>query len=196
MPERPAKNFAVGGLIREQRRKRNMTLTELGSSAGVSAGYLSQLERMQAVPSLATLGNIARALDLPIEHFVAVPNASNGVTRLATRPRFNIGDTSITYEKLGYDHPLNDISSMILTVPVGFVSETVTHDGEEIIFILEGSLEQRIGDEQYVLNKGDSLHFRSGIAHSWANPFDKPAKLIWTGTMALFGDQNTPTAAE
>lgn len=165
-----------------------MTLTALGERAGVTAGYLSQVERLQSVPSLATLGKIAKALDVRIEHFIAVPTADNAVTRRENRPRFTIGETSITYEKLGFEHPANQLSSLILNVPPGFHSETVSHDGEEVLYVLEGKLEQKIGDEQFVLHQGDSLHFRSGIPHSWANPFEEPARLVWTGTMTLFGD--------
>lgn len=191
MGESATNSLAVGGLIREQRKKLNMTLTVLGKRAGVSAGYLSQLERMQAVPSLSTLGQIAKALNVRIEHFIAVPTADNAVTRKETRPRFTIGETSITYEKLGLEHPSNQLSSLILTVPPGFRSETVSHEGEEVLYVLDGALEQKIGDEQFVLHQGDSLHFRSGIPHSWANPFEKPARLVWTGTMTLFGDDRS-----
>lgn len=188
MNESATNKLAVGGLIREQRKRLNMTLTALGERAGVTAGYLSQVERLQSVPSLATLGKIAKALDVRIEHFIAVPTADNAVTRRENRPRFTIGETSITYEKLGFEHPANQLSSLILNVPPGFHSETVSHDGEEILYVLEGKLEQKIGDEQFVLHQGDSLHFRSGIPHSWANPFEEPARLVWTGTMTLFGD--------
>lgn len=188
MNDSATNKLAVGGLIREQRKRLNMTLTALGERAGVTAGYLSQVERLQSVPSLATLGKIAKALDVRIEHFIAVPTADNAVTRRENRPRFTIGETSITYEKLGFEHPANQLSSLILNVPPGFHSETVSHDGEEILYVLEGKLEQKIGDEQFVLHQGDSLHFRSGIPHSWANPFEEPARLVWTGTMTLFGD--------
>ena len=52
----------VGALIRARRRQQHMTLMELGEAAQVSVGYLSQVERDHATPSLGTLAGIARAL--------------------------------------------------------------------------------------------------------------------------------------
>ncbi|WP_027834669.1 cupin domain-containing protein [Maritalea myrionectae] len=178
--------FAVGGLIREQRRRMKLTLTQLGERAGVSAGYLSQVERENAVPSLATLGQIALALGLEIEHFVSMPKATNAITRKSTRPKFHIGDSSVVYEKLAVEHPANELSSLILTIPPGYQSEVASHEGEEIIYMLEGRIEQTVADACYELGVGDSLHYRGGLPHSWSNPFDETAKIIWTGTLTLF----------
>ena len=65
----------VGAIIRARRRQMQMTLQELGDSAGVSVGYLSQVERDHATPSLGTLAQVARALDVGIDYFIATPNA-------------------------------------------------------------------------------------------------------------------------
>ncbi|AVX03689.1 hypothetical protein MXMO3_01158 [Maritalea myrionectae] len=163
-----------------------LTLTQLGERAGVSAGYLSQVERENAVPSLATLGQIALALGLEIEHFVSMPKATNAITRKSTRPKFHIGDSSVVYEKLAVEHPANELSSLILTIPPGYQSEVASHEGEEIIYMLEGRIEQTVADACYELGVGDSLHYRGGLPHSWSNPFDETAKIIWTGTLTLF----------
>lgn len=181
-----SQTFAVGSLIREQRRRMKLTLTQLGARAGVSAGYLSQVERENAVPSLATLGQIALALGLEIEHFVSVPKVTNAISRKHNRAKFQVGDSSVVYEKLAVEHPAHTLSSLILTIPPGYQSEVASHEGEEIIYMLEGQMEQTIVDARFVLGVGDSLHFRGGLPHSWSNPFDNPAKIIWTGTLTLF----------
>ncbi|MCF4099155.1 cupin domain-containing protein [Maritalea mediterranea] len=181
-----SQTFAVGGLIREQRRRMKLTLTQLGERAGVSAGYLSQVERENAVPSLATLGQIALALGLEIEHFISMPKATNAITRKENRATFHIGDSSVVYEKLAVEHPANELYSLILTIPPGYQSEVAAHEGEEIIYVLEGQIRQTIADASYVLGKGDSLHFRGSLPHSWSNPFEGAAKIIWTGTLTLF----------
>ena len=99
------------------------------------------------------------------------------------------------YERLGADFPGNQLSSFLMTVPPGYRSETVAHEGEEILFILEGSITQRLDGEEMVMNAGDSLHFRGNRPPSWSNHTDKPARLLWTGTLALFRSTARPSLA-
>jgi transcriptional regulator with XRE-family HTH domain len=182
----------VGALIRARRRQQHMTLQELGDKAEVSVGYLSQVERDHATPSLGTLASIARALGVGIDYFVSAPTAQTALTRAAERNRFSVDGSSIIYERLGADFPGNLLSSFVMTVPPGYRSETVAHEGEEILYVLEGSITQRLDDDEMVMNAGDSLHFRGNRPHSWSNHTDQPARLLWTGTLTLFRSTARP----
>lgn len=183
----------VGALIRARRRQQHLTLEALGKSAGVSVGYLSQVERDHATPSLGTLAGIARALGVGIDYFVSAPTAQNALTRAGERNRFSLDGSSIVYERLGADFPGNQLSSFIMTVPPGYRSETVAHEGEEILYVLEGSITQRLDGEEMVMSAGDSLHFRGNRPHSWSNHTEQPARLLWTGTLALFRSTAKPS---
>ncbi|WEJ57355.1 XRE family transcriptional regulator [Devosia sp. FJ2-5-3] len=182
----------VGALIRARRRQQHMTLMQLGEIAEVSVGYLSQVERDHATPSLGTLAQIARALGVPIDYFISAPAPQNALTRSEERSRFSIDGSSVVYERLGADFPGNQLSSFLMTVPPGYRSETVAHEGEEILFVLDGSITQRLDGEDMVMNAGDSLHFRGNRPHSWSNHTDRPARLLWTGTLALFRSTARP----
>lgn len=182
----------VGALIRARRRQQHMTLMQLGEAAAVSVGYLSQVERDHATPSLGTLAQIAKALKVSIDYFVSAPATHNALTRSGERSRFSIDGSSVVYERLGADFPGNQLSSFLMTVPPGYSSETVAHEGEEILYILDGSITQRLDGEEMVMNAGDSLHFRGNRPHSWSNHTDKPARLLWTGTLALFRSTARP----
>lgn len=182
----------VGALIRARRRQQHMTLMDLGAAAEVSVGYLSQVERDHATPSLGTLAQIARALGVSIDYFVAAPAPHNALTRAGERNRFSLDGSSIIYERLGADFPGNQLSSFIMLVPPGYRSETVAHEGEEILYVLEGAITQRLDGEEMVMKSGDSLHFRGNRPHSWSNHTDEPAKLLWTGTLALFRSTARP----
>ncbi|WP_246226240.1 helix-turn-helix domain-containing protein [Chelativorans xinjiangense] len=180
----------LGVLIRARRRKLGLTLQELGKAAGLSVGYLSQVERDNATPTLGTLAQIARSLDVPLDYFISAPRAEDALTRAEARRRFSIDGSSIVYERLGTEFPGNVLSSFILTVPPGYASETVSHEGEEIIYILEGSITQVLDGKEMVMGAGDSLHFRGNVPHAWANPGGEPARMLWTGTLALFNAAN------
>lgn len=185
----------VGALIRAERRRRHMTLQALGTAAGLSVGYLSQVERDHATPSLATLVQIARALGVTIDYFISTPNPADALTRSGERQRFSVDGSSVIYERLGAEFPGNILSSFILTVPPGYQSETVSHEGEEILYVLDGAITQRLDDEEMVIEAGDSLHFRGNRPHSWSNRTDRTAKLLWTGTLTLFRSSAMPKSA-
>jgi transcriptional regulator with XRE-family HTH domain len=176
----------VGALIRARRQRLRMTLTALGEAAGISVGYLSQVERDHATPSLGTLAQIARSLDVGVDYFIATPSAESALTRAAERQRFSVDGSSIAYERIAADFAGNVLSSFILTIPPGYKSEIVHHEGEEIIYVLEGAITQTLDDEAMLMGPGDSLHFRGNRPHSWANHTDEIARLLWTGTLPMF----------
>lgn len=177
---------SIGPLIRARRRQLSVTLQGLGEKSGVSVGYLSQLERGNATPTLGTLAQIAAGLDVGIDYFIATPRPGDALTVGADRPRFSIDGSSIVYERIGAEFPGRELSSFILHVPDGYRSETVSHEGEEIVFILEGSVVQVLEGEEFRMSAGDSLHYRGNRAHGWYNDSGKPAKILWTGTLELF----------
>lgn len=185
----------VGALIRARRRQQRMTLQALGGAANLSVGYLSQVERDHATPSLATLVQIANALDVSVDYFISTPNPADALTRSGERRRFSVDGSSVVYERLGAEFPGNILSSFILTVPPGYNSETVSHEGEEILYVLEGAITQKLDDEEMVIEAGDSLHFRGNRPHSWSNHTDRTARLLWTGTLTLFRSSAMPKPA-
>ncbi len=183
----------VGALIRAKRRQLQLTLQELSGAAGISVGYLSQVERDHATPSLGTLAQIARSLDVGVDYFIATPSPEDGVTRAGERGRFSVDGSSIVYERLATDFAGNVLSSFIMNVPSGYRSETVSHEGEEILFVLEGEITHWLDGEAMRLTEGDSLHFRGNRLHAWANETARPARLLWTGTLPLFRGKDAGT---
>lgn len=176
----------IGALIRARRQQMKMTLQQLGDASGISVGYLSQVERDHSTPSLGSLAQIARALDVGIEFFIATPNAREALTRNGERERFSVDGSSIIYERIGAEFPGSVLSSFILTIPPGYRSEVVSHEGEEILFMPEGSITQRVDDVEMTMSAGDSLHFRGNRPHAWWNDSNAPARMLWTGTLFMF----------
>lgn len=192
-PARPAATLPrIGALIRERRRQSRLTLTGLGLRAGLSAGYLSQIERDQATPSLATLAQVAQALGVGVDYFIAAPRAQDALSKAAGRRRFSIDDSSLAYERLSTEFPGSELSSFIIHVPPGYRSESMSHAGEEIVFVLEGEIVQWLDRVEIPLGPGDALHFRGNRRHAWANRGPRPARLLWTGTLSLFRPHAAP----
>ncbi len=184
--QQPQATTSIGPLIRGRRRQLSITLQELGEKSGVSVGYLSQLERDNATPTLGTLAQIARALGVGLDYFIATPRPADALTVAAERPKFSVDGSSVIYERLGAEFPGAELSSFILHVPPGYRSETVSHEGEEIVYVLEGSVVQVLEGEEFRMQAGDSLHYRGNRPHGWFNDSGAPAKILWTGTLELF----------
>ena len=176
----------IGATIRRRRKQQNLTLQALGEVSGVSYSYISQVERGNATPTLGTLAYIAHALGVTVDYFISTPRPADSVTRHNERLRFSVDGGSITYERLGAEFPGNELSSFLLDIPDGYVSETTSHDGEEIIYVIEGRLAQIVDGERIDLRAGDSLHFRASRRHSYINDSGRNARLVWTGTLSLF----------
>ncbi|WP_235602388.1 helix-turn-helix domain-containing protein [Sulfitobacter geojensis] len=174
---------ALGGRMRTQRHRLSMTLQQLSAASGVSVGYLSQVERGKATPTLGTLTQIAQALKVETDYFVRTPRAVDSLTRGDVRPKFAVAGSSIEYEQIGAERTGHEMTSYVMNVPPGYASEVVTHVGEEIIYILEGEISQMVGEREYLMGVGDSLHYLGTTPHCWSNKTDVPARILWVGRM-------------
>ena len=61
----------LGERIRGLRKRRKMTLSQLAESCELSTGYISQIERNLAYPSIPALVKIARSLGVTVQWFFA-----------------------------------------------------------------------------------------------------------------------------
>ncbi|WP_073144388.1 helix-turn-helix domain-containing protein [Litoreibacter ascidiaceicola] len=169
--------------MRAQRHRLSMTLQQLSVTSGVSVGYLSQVERGNATPTLGTLTQIAQALEVDAGYFVRPPRAVDSLTRGAGRPKFAVAGSSIEYEQIGAERAGHELTSFVMNVPPGYESEVVTHIGEEIIYILEGEISQMVGEREYLMGVGDSLHYLGSTPHCWSNKTSRLARILWVGRM-------------
>jgi len=185
MQEKLKTDPALGALIRKRRKQMGLTLQALCDDAGLSVGYLSQVERGQATPSLGTLAQIAQGLSVGLEYFIAKPKPADSLSRAGARPQFSIDGSSILYEAVGAEFPGAELSCYILHVPPGYESETVRHEGEEIIFLLAGAITQMLGGQRFILQQRDSLHYSGSTPHSWSNETDTTVSILWTGTLSV-----------
>lgn len=77
---------------------------------------------------------------------------------------------------------------MIIAPDLTKISEPVSHSGEEFIYCLSGKLEYFVGDESFILEKGDRLLFKATQSHKWRNSGSEPAEII----LILETDQDQP----
>ncbi|HLI23798.1 MAG TPA: helix-turn-helix domain-containing protein, partial [Acidimicrobiales bacterium] len=169
----------VGARVRQLRKARGFTLDQLVERSGVSIGTLSQLERGLANPSLAILAQVAHGLGTALPSLLDVPPAASPVVRRSQRTRLQLHDGAsgdgtasegVTYELLtpGADRLLEVL--WVETEP-GHSTESTpfVHAGEEVGIVIQGVSEVHVGDESYLLRRGDAISYASSIPHWFRN---------------------------
>jgi len=181
----------LGQAFRRRRTELGLTMQAVADSAGLSVGFISQVERGLAVPSLSSLVAIAEALDRPVSEFLDRP-LSSATTRNRKRQPFSVPGARRSYERLSTTFPGSRLHSVIAHEPPGMRVEPISHRGEEFFFVLEGEITVELEGRQVVLRTGDTIHFDSRRVHSTWNHSDRSAVLLWCGTMNVFEDAPKP----
>lgn len=178
----------LGRRLRDRRQSLGLTLKDVADRAGLSLGFISQIERGIAAPSLSSLVSVSRVLGVEVGEFLAQPLGDISFTRHQQRAVYAIGPNSLSYERVSSSFSGNILRSVIIHEPPGHRDEPIAHDGEEMFYVLEGTVTVEVQGEPTVLQAGDSIHFPSSKMHSTWNHSTKPAVLLWVGTMDVFGE--------
>ncbi|MEO0974520.1 MAG: XRE family transcriptional regulator [Pseudomonadota bacterium] len=177
---------SIGSLLKARRQALGLTLQELASRSELSAAFISQAERGKATPSIVSLINIAAALETDINYFITPPSPTSLVRR-ADNPQYIDIDSPVRYTRLDTSIRNQQMNALIMEIPPGTRLPVVHRpEGEDFFYVLDGEVEQRIGDEVFTLRQGDSAHHNTQIDHDVYNASDATARLIWVGTPVLF----------
>jgi transcriptional regulator with XRE-family HTH domain len=155
-------SIAVGSQVRRWRTSRALTLAQVAAASGINVGYLSQIENDKASPSLAVLGAIADALDVPPAWFLMDDVEAPSVVRAVDRP--------ITETELGRIEHVDGGAARDVTViegvarPGGRVG-LHAHPGDEHHLVLRGRFRMTQGDHTVELGPGDYLRWDGAIPH-------------------------------
>ena len=79
---------SLGTRLRERRQELGLTLKEVAEGAGLSVGFISQIERGITTPSLSSLVGVSRVLAMHVSDFLAQPSGTAALTRRSERPRY------------------------------------------------------------------------------------------------------------
>ena len=183
-------DLKFGGLIRECRQMKKLSMESVAEQAGLTIGFISQVERNITVPSLVSLQSIARVLGQRLSFFLERPFDDDDITRPHERLAFRELDDGVTIEVLSRGFPGSEMQSALVYQPGGFRSEPIHEKGEAVVFIQEGELTFEFKDESKVLKVGESIHFDSTRTHTVWNHTDKRTVSLWTGTLAIFSEDD------
>ncbi|MDK2892265.1 cupin domain-containing protein [Methanohalophilus sp.] len=166
----------LGNKIRQLREMHQMSVEELANNSNTNPELIKQLEDGALVPSLAPLMQIARALGVRLGTFLDdIPHADPVIVRDGSSNkivRFSGNcDTSeksvLEFFSLAANKADRHMEPFIIDVhsQKSCKSKPSSHEGEEFIYVLSGSIEVLYGKDSFELSTNDSIYYNSIVPH-------------------------------
>ncbi len=173
----------IGPKVRQLRQQKNLSLQQLAERSGVSAAAIHKIERNGMVPTIATLMKLAGALNRSVGYFVEEDEEDRPAVLIRAGERKPVFTSKAGLELGGISGPYGRffMAGAAAEVEPGANSgpKSMEHPGEELVYVLAGRMSFQVAGEEYLLRRGDALHFRTDRPHRWRNPTDRPARLVW-----------------
>jgi transcriptional regulator with XRE-family HTH domain len=163
----------VGENVREIRERKGLSLRDISQRTGLAVELLSEIEEGKVAPPLGIIIKLAKALDKKMGYFISGTeellytivrkNKGKLISRFNSKKTDTYGYEYMSlapYKTNRYMEPF-----LVTLEPTDIEEERSTHDGQEFIYVLEGTMEVRLGDEIHLLEPGDAIYYDSTVPH-------------------------------
>jgi transcriptional regulator with XRE-family HTH domain len=165
--------YQFGGLLREVRERRKMTMKKVAEATGISESMVSQIERNKVSPAIDTLLSIAEFLGIDFEYLFHDYRRKQLVNMVRYDDRKKMEISGTRYEQLSktLGNDLYGIEAYYMEIEAGGSSGNTEygHQGKELGIITAGSGEFHVGDEVHQMGAGDSISFDASVPHRLVN---------------------------
>lgn len=180
----------VGSKIKALRQSQQITREDLAARSGLGLVTIEAIEENTNIPSLAPLIKVARALGVRLGTFLddsdnmgpvvsrkGEVSAHGGIT---TSNATNASKSHLDFYSLADKKAGRHMEPFFINIEPDGEKELVlsSHEGEEFIYVLEGSVAVTYGKEKFILNQGDSIYYDSIVNHLVHAGDDKGAKIV------------------
>lgn len=183
-----AEQVQIGEKLRELRIQRNLTQEELADRCELSKGFISQVERDLASPSIATLVDMLESLGSNLQSFFTDDSKEKVV--FSPADLFEKPDDEAHHGKITWLVPTaqkNSMEPILLELePGGETSIMPPHEGEEFGYVLAGRITLCVGKREYVVKTGGSFCIHPAAPHSLRTSGKAKAKVLWVSTPPSF----------
>ena len=169
----------VGNRLRSMRDQRGLSLRALAERCGLSINAISQIERGENSPTVASLHRLATALGVHITDFFQ-EETKQTVILVKQNQGLRSQSNGVLMESLGiglFNQQMEPFR-MAIQPGCGNMKDLISHSGEEFVHCLQGEIEYSIGDRVLVLQHGDSLLFDATLLHGYRNPTQQEAVVL------------------
>lgn len=174
MAKKVSKIQSVGEKIREMREKLKLDIEKLAEKTGYEPDYLRELEEGKVSPAVGALIQISRAMSLDSSELLADEKKE------ARRKSHLKRTKAYSYKSLTPEDEDKHLWAYLVTLDPKKEHEMVAykHEGEEFMFVIDGKVEVKVGEDIHIIKKGEHVHFNSGIQHHLKNLSSKVSTLI------------------
>lgn len=177
----------IGKLIKQLRQENSQSLEDLAQRAGVTQSKLEAIEEGRVTPSLGVLMKISRALGSRLgtlldgqENFGAVVTRARKGVEVDVAMSADEHNAHLKFFALAQGK--TDRHMEPLTIEVKDSDKAVQlkseHEGEEFLYVLEGSVKLYYGEETHLLEKGDSIYYDSVVPHYLTNAATQKSRVM------------------
>ncbi|NLB39458.1 MAG: cupin domain-containing protein [Clostridiales bacterium] len=178
----------IGNKLKRLRVQLNLTQEELADRCELSKGFISQVERNLTSPSIATLTDILEGLGTSLRAFFGEPSDEKVV--FSAQDMFEKQDTDALNGRIVWLVPTaqkNRMEPILVELAPGGRTQTMPpHEGEEVGYVLSGTIHLVVGTRVHRVRTGESFCMHPGDTHHIANPGKRPAKFLWISSPPSF----------
>jgi len=177
---------SIGERIKMLRQAKSLTQEELAIRAGLTKGFISQVERNLTSLSVESLIGILDALDEKPSTFFDGAFDEKIVFKLKDRVNMELDNVGL-FQILVPAAQNRQMDPALLELNVGEETpEDEPHEGEEFGFVLYGSVELMLGGKSYKIKKGECFYFKASKKHYLANRRNNKAGILWVSSPPNF----------
>lgn len=178
----------IGEKLRTLRIRRDLTQEEMADRCELSKGFISQVERNLASPSIATLTDMLEALGSSLPEFFSERGDEKTVFAQGDMFVKEDGDTlrgSITW--LVPSAQKNEMEPILVCLGEGGRTQDMPpHEGEEFGYVLQGTVTLRVGGKRQRVKTGESFCLHPSESHFVQNEGKREARFLWVSTPPHF----------
>lgn len=159
-------------VVRELRKRADLTLKDVSEQSGISIAGLSKLERNQNIIELDTLYRLARVFGLSATDLLSLAESCSA--QLKQAEHYTSGP--FDFKSLRF----KGIACFRATAKAGdSLSKPEAHGDEfEICWLLKGSIRIQLPREQHLLGPGQALKFDAALEHGYEIIEDSEMNII------------------
>src|SRR4030066_1088312 len=169
---------SFGAKMKQLRQLRKISFETLANKTGLSHRYLREIEEGKIIPPVSAVIQISKALSIDSGSFLSAEEQEALAKK--RKESFYKRTQVYSYKTLTPDAETKHMKAFLGTIDPRQDHRMVDyrHEGEEFIYVLRGTVEVSVGENQNQLKKGENLHFDSGIPHKLRNLGDEEAELL------------------
>lgn len=171
----------LGERLKISRIEKNISIRKLAENIGLSPSFISQIEQGKTSPSIENIKKIAHFLDISVNFLIDDRKSAVSFVKNTEQMIADSLSPQIKISMLSDLHTKKDMEPLIYEVNPGtdFHKDFTCMSTDNFIYMLDGELEFELNNNNYHLEKADSIYFRSNHKYGIKNLGNKDAKFLW-----------------